>query len=507
MPGDADTYLALKANEGFLYVLVRGDKGLHLDSIAIDAVDPVRETFEKGVRSFDLSADGKTIFLLTGRGESSRLALVPAGAKAPSDTKDAALRVDNWRIEVNPRAEWRQMLLDAWRMHRDFAYDPKLRGLDWDAVRDQYLPFAGRLGHRDELDDLLGRMVAELSILHSQVRSGDEPEDEDNPSGAALGAEVKPHAKGLEITLIYGGEKDLPGQLGPLAGADVDVRVGDVLTAVDGRSVGSEADLAMALLNKARQRVRLDLERDGEALSAIVEPTSTRALFPLRYRHWVEENRQRVAKASRGSVGYLHLRAMGGRDLASFARDFFEHFDKDGLIIDVRSNFGGNIDSILLTQLLRKAWAFWTSPVGGDPYTNMQQAFRGHLAVLIDETTYSDGETFSAGVKALDLGPLIGTRTAGAGIWLSSRTPLVDQGIARIAEYPQFTMDGRWLVEGYGVSPDMEVVNTPRATFNGSDAQLDAALTYLADKITSDPIPALVPKPLPPVGVPGNDVE
>ncbi len=506
VPADADNYTGLKANSDFLFVLVTGRGPATLKSVKVDPVDPAMETFAGNVRSFDLSADGETVFLQQGRGADTAFAFVPAGGKAPDDLKDKALRIEDWRLEIDPRAEWRQMLLDAWRMHRDFAYDPKLRGLEWDAIRDKYLPLVERLGHRDELDDLLGRMVAELSILHSQIRSGDEPDDAENPTGASLGAEVKGHAKGLEITLIYGGEADLPDQLGPLAGADTDVRVGDVLSAVDGRRVRTEADLALALLNKAGQRVRLDLRRGDETVSAIVEPAPASALFSLRYRHWVEENRKRVAEASKGTVGYLHLRAMGGRDLASFARDFYAHFDKDGIIIDVRSNFGGNIDSMLLTVLLRRAWAFWTSPVGGDPYTNMQQAFRGHLAVLIDQNTYSDGETFAAGVKALDLAPLIGTRTAGAGIWLTSRNRLVDNGQARVAEFPQFTMDGRWLIEGQGVSPDIEVINPPRESFAGADAQLDAALGYLADRIEASPIPPLRPKPLPPVGVPGNDV-
>ena len=151
--------------------------------------------------------------------------------------------------------------------------------------------------------------------------------------------------------------------------------------------------------------------------------------------------------------------------------------------------------------------AYWRNPAHGDAYTNMQQAFRGHLAVLIDEGTYSDGETFSAGIKALDLGTLIGTRTAGAGIWLSDRNRLVDRGIARVAEFPQFGLDGRWLVEGFGVAPDIEVINPPVASYQGADAQLDAALEHLEAQIASDPIPSLQGDPIPPVGVSGRDVE
>ena len=201
------------------------------------------------------------------------------------------------------------------------------------------------------------------------------------------------------------------------------------------------------------------------------------------------------------------MRAMGGGDVASFARDFYEHHDKDALIIDVRGNRGGNIDSWIIGTLLRKVWAFWKSPHGGPSTTNMQQTFRGHLVILINEGTYSDGETFAAGVKSLDIAPLIGTQTAGAGIWLSARNQLSDGGQARIAEYPQYGADGRWLIEGRGVSPDIEVSTPPRAAYNGEDAQLDRALAYLNEKLTNEPIPELAPKPLPPLGTTGEDVD
>ena len=137
----------------------------------------------------------------------------------------------------------------------------------------------------------------------------------------------------------------------------------------------------------------------------------------------------------------------------------------------------------------------------------MQQTFRGHLTVLINEGTYSDGETFAAGIKALDLGPTIGTRTAGAGIWLSDRNRLSDRGHARVAEFAQYGADGRWLIEGRGVAPDIEVINLPKATYDGADSQLDRALSYLTDKIAAEPIPELRPRPLPPLGTSGEDVD
>ena len=454
VPVGADNYASLAANGGFIYAYVPGfGPRSQLKSIKIDDTDPAAKTFASGVRNFQLSNDGKTLFIGRGNGSKPTLALVPAKATMPKDLKGKTLRIGDWRLGIDPSSEWKQMLYDAWRLHRDFAFDPNLRGVDWDAVGEKYLPLVERVGHRSELADLMGLMTANLGILHSQVGAGELPRDEEGAVIASLGANYEPARGGLRITEILQGEADRPGQLGPLQAPGVDVVVGDVITAVDGQAIANEADLYSALSHKAGQQIRLDYMRSGKALSEIIVPAGGRRAFFMRYNHWVEMNRRKVADASDGKVGYLHIRAMGSGDVASFARDFYEHYDKDGIIIDVRGNNGGNIDSWLLQTLLRQAWAFWQSPYGGEAQANMQQVFRGHLAVLINEGTYSDGETFSAGIKALDLGPLIGTRTAGAGIWLSDRNRLVDGGIARVAEFPQFGLDGRWLLGAMALNP------------------------------------------------------
>lgn len=507
VPVPAGNYFGLQAGAKFLFVQEQRDDKTALKTIKINPVSADMSVLVGDVRGFDLSTDRKTLLYATGGNGAPQFFLIPAGPKRPRSLSASRVRIGDWRLGIQPRAEWRQQFLDAWRLHRDFAYDPELRRVDWDAVREKYLPLVDRIGHRSELNDLLGQMAAEIGILHSQVRSGDLPTDEESGEDGSIGAVLVSHARGLEIVQIYQGEEGLIGQLGPLLKPGVDVQVGDVLSAVDGRSVASHGDLARALSHKAGQEVRLDLLRDGRMVSAIVRPFGMGGLRGLRYRHWVEMNRRAVADASGNRVGYLHLRAMGAGDIASFVRDFYEHYDKDGLIIDVRGNFGGNIDSFLLSILQREVWAFWPSELGGPPSTNMQQTFRGHLAVLVDEGTYSDGETFAAGIKALDLGPLIGMRTAGAGIWLSDRNRLSDRGAVRVAESPQSGLDGRWLIEGRGVSPDIAVVNLPRASFLGQDAQLDAAMAYLEDKIRVEPIPELEGPDLPPLGQYGQDVE
>jgi tricorn protease len=201
-----------------------------------------------------------------------------------------------------------------------------------------------------------------------------------------------------------------------------------------------------------------------------------------------------VEAESQGHIGYVHLRAMGSGDIEQWARDFYPVFDRQGLIIDVRHNGGGNIDSWLLGKLMRKAWFYW-QPRIGIPTWNMQYAFRGHMVLLCDRLTGSDGEAFTEGFRRLGLGNVIGVRTWGGEIWLSASNTLADSGIATAAEMGVYGPEGKWLIEGHGVDPDIVVDNLPHAAFQGSDAQLEAALKLLQEKIRKDPRP--VPKPPP----------
>lgn len=506
-PGD---YAGLLVTKTHILLSERGgpgDEGASLKRIKITSKKPELKDFTGDVRRFALSADRSKLFIQQGDNAKAKFLIVNPGEDFPKELDDSTIRISDWRLAVDPRDEWRQMALDAWRLHRDFAYDSSLRGVNWNAVRDRFVPLAGRVGHRAELNDLLAQMSAELGILHSQIRAGEIPLDRESGVPAFLGATYEAVPGGLRIVSILDGERARPDTLGPLLKPGVGIQSGDVITAIDGAAVGTVAVLVDRLTQKAGQQVRIDFSRGAVQLGRIVIPVSRGEQTNLLYADWVQHNREAVAAASGGKVGYLHLRAMGAGDAASFARDYFEHFDKEGLIIDVRGNRGGNIDSWIIGTLLRRVWAFWPGPNGSGPATtNMQQTFRGHLAVLIDEGTYSDGETFSAGVKALDLAPLIGVQTAGAGIWLSDRNPLIDGGQARVAENGQFGLDGRWLVEGRGVSPDITVENMPRAAYLGQDSQLDAALAYLRDKIVAEPIPPLTPRAYPPLGEYGADV-
>ena len=502
VPVGADNYSGLTAVKGRLFVLQRGANGAALKTLKITNKAPKWTTFVGGVRAFSVSDDGKNILYISGF--PPKIYLVPAGAKAPQKLADFQVKTNGWKLALNPSDEWSQQFLDGWRMHRDFSFDPAMRGVDWEAVRDQLLPLAARIGHRTELDDLFSQMAYPLGILHSQIVGGETPRDEENGQMATLGAQYEKADNGVAIRHIFGHEFERPSTAGPLMQSGQDFAVGDIITRINARPVSHPSDIAKALINQAGEQVLIAYQRDGEEKEAVVIPQRSNQEFALRYQDWVLSNALKVKETSGGKVGYLHLRAMGAGDVASFARDFFAQNTLEGMIIDVRDNNGGNIDSIIISQLLRRVWAFWEFEPG-HTYGNMQETFRGHLAVLANAGTYSDGDTFSAAVKALKLGPVIGERTAGAGIWLSGRNGLSDGGRARIAETPQYDLDGNWMVEGRGVSPDMEVVAGPYALYQGKDAQIDAAVSYLLKKIADEPIPVFKARPLPLVGEYGVD--
>jgi tricorn protease len=297
---------------------------------------------------------------------------------------------------------------------------------------------------------------------------------------------------------IFRTDPDRPDRLSPLVKPGVDVSEGDVIETVNGVPALSVPDIGMLLRSQADKQVllRVKPKAGGAAREAIAVPVTASRENDMRYDEWEYTRRQAVERAGAGKIGYVHLRAMGSDDMAQWYRDFYPVFDRDGLIIDVRHNRGGNIDSWVLSRLLRKAWFYW-QPRVGRPTWNMQQAFRGHVVVLCNEQTASDGEAFAEGFRRLNLGKVIGTRTWGGEIWLSSSNTLVDRGIATAAETGVYGPEGQWLIEGHGVDPDIVVDNLPHATFKGEDAQLDAAVKYVLEQIKTKPVPVPPPPPYP----------
>lgn len=507
VPLPAGNYTALKTDGKRLWFLDAegaAERKTSLKTLAIDNLGAGVETVSGDVRSFDLSADGKKLMLVRAAtaGATPEILLVDAAPKLPTELPKFQLRWSDWQIATQPKQEWRQMFQDAWRMHRDYFYDKQMHGVDWQAMRAKYEPLVDRVTDRAELAELMAQLVSELGALHSQVNAGDVRKGEEGPGLAGLGARFSRSGKlgeqGLRIEQIYRSDPELPGEQGPLSAAGLDLKVGDVITAINGRKISEVPHESELLRGQAGRQVLLQVRTaEGKDVQRIVTPVDQRREGQLRYADWRYSRAQAVAAASGGRIGYLHLRAMGRDDIADFVREFYAQTDREGLIIDVRFNGGGNIDSWILEKLLRRAWAYWQrrSPEGSSTFSNMQETFRGHLAVLINEETYSDGETFSEGIKRLGLGPTIGKTTSGAGVWLSDQNRLLDNGIMRAAETGQMSPDGKFIVEGKGVTPDIEVDNPPRATFGGADAQLDAAIALLKKAIADKPLPQVKPGP------------
>lgn len=493
VPVPAGNYSDLRVTEKALFWLQlgSGDEKRALVAAAIAREDIEVKTVAADVRQYELAADGKKLLLRKG----DNLYIVEAAA-APANLEKKEVNLAGWALSVQPREEWRQMYTEAWRLERDYFYDRGMHGVDWAALWTKYLPLVDRVTTRGELSDVLAQLVSELSALHIFVYGGDQRSGPDAIQPSSLGAVLERDATagGYRVAHIYASDPDEVDRTSPLARPNVNVKEGDVIEMVNGTPTVGVPDIQALLRQKAKQQVLLRVKpvAGGEGRDVIVTPLTADAAADLRYHEWEYTRRKVVDEWSGGQIGYVHLRAMSGGNFTEWAKGFYPVFTRPGLIVDVRHNNGGSIDSWIIGRLLRKAWFFWSQPVGQPPSWNMQYAFRGHVAALCNEKTASDGEAFAEGIKRLKIGKVFGTRTWGGEIWLSSSNFLVDKGIATAAENGVFGPEGAWLIEGHGVDPDVVVDNLPHATFKGEDAQLKAAVEYLLQEIKDKPVPPVV---------------
>lgn len=505
VPIPAGNYSDLSTDGKRLYVAVAEatlERKRSLRSVAIEAASTTPATldvFFDEIRSYQLTQDRKKIFIR--RANELFVFDVGKAAPPPPDQGKSAVNLRDWTFPVDPREEWKQMYVDAWRMHRDYFYDKNMHGADWPKVRAKYQPLMDRVTDRAEVNDVLSQMISEVSALHSQVGANDIRRGADTIDVSSLGAEFEKTPQGFRVTKIFGGDPELLEERSPLARPEVGIKVGAIITSINGLNAAPVANLGELLRNQTQKQVLMTvLETNSKTRDVIVTPTDPRRERELRYLTWERERNAKVEAASATRIGYVHLQAMGPNDIARWVREFYPVFAREGLIIDLRGNNGGSIDSWIIEKLQRRAWHFWQGRNDEPPGTNQQLAFRGHVVALIDADTYSDGETMAQGLKRLGIAPLIGMTTAGAGIWLSDQNRLRDNGIARAAEFGSFVDDGKehaWITEGVGVAPDVRVDNLPHATFNGGDAQLDAAIAYLLDKMTKEPMRKIGPPAYP----------
>ncbi len=494
VPVPAGNYSALAVSKDRLFWIRSESDGSGRDLMAmkIDNDDPKPEVIVSGVRSYQLSRDGKK--LLVRKGDTFHVIAASAGKKA--DLAKGKVDLSGWMFPIDPREEWLQMFVESWRLERDYFYDKGMHGVNWLAMLHKYLPLVDRLRSREDLADLQGQMAGELSTLHTFVRPGDTREGDEDIRPGSLGARLvrDEAAGGYRVEHIYLTDPDVPSERSPLLRPGVNVQEGEVISRVNGEPVLSAPSIETLLRNQAGKQVRLTIgDRD-----VVVKPVSLRSEREMEYDEWEFTRRLEVEKKGEGAIGYVHLRAMGAGNMAEWYREFYPVIDRKGLVIDARHNRGGNIDSWILSRLIREVWMYWKPRVGGgSSWENMQRTFRGHLVLLVDAHTASDGEAFAAGFRRLGLGKVIGTRTWGGEIWLSSSNRLVDNGIMTAAEFGVYGPEGKWLIEGHGVDPDIVVDNLPHDTFNGGDAQLDAAIDHLKKLIAADPrdVPPAPPYP------------
>ena len=484
LPIPAGNYSNLDMNDKSIYLISR-ETGINANSnlkvLSISNENIKLKDMASDVSNFQLTKDGKNILIRKGR----TYYMVKAGS-GKANLTESRINFSGWKFSIDPRKDWKQIYKDAWRMERDYFYDKNMHGVNWDKMYDKYLPLVDRVTTRNELNDVISRLIGELSALHTAARGGDLRSDNKNIQVASLGAETTRDENngGYRIDYIYKVDPDYPDRKSVLDDPYLDVREGDIITKVNGRNALNSIDIGELIRNQANKQVRLTLKRGNKTKDIIVKPKANELW--LRYEDWEYNNRLKVDKASNNEIGYIHLYAMGSANISQFYREFYPAFNRKGLIIDVRYNWGGNIDSFILSKLIRTDWMYWKGR-SGEPYWNMPYSFRGHIVVLVNENTYSDGEALAEGFKQLGLGTTIGMRTWGGQIWLNSSNRQSDGGLARAPMIGVYGKDGEWLIEGRGFEPDIILDNLPHETYMGKDAQLDAAIQLLKKQISDDP--------------------
>jgi tricorn protease len=437
-----------------------------------------------------LSADGST--LLVHDGHDYKAIDLTAGKPKPEDVK-----LDGLFMRVDPRAEYAEIFNDVWRRYRDYFYVTNMNGYDWNALRAKYQPLLKYVGDRTDLNYVLGEMIAELSNSHTYVAGGDLGLP-DKPHVGLLGADFELDAASgrYRIAHVFPGDNDEDRYRSPLTEVGVDVKPGDYILAINGTPLTKDDNPYRLLRIAPGQMVQLLVNSrpstDG-ARTVLVKPIASE--MDLHYYDWVQANREYVAKASDGKIGYLHIPDMGVDGAREFIKWYYPQLRKPGLIIDVRDNGGGFMSATMIERLSRKLLAynyFRGSSITG---TYPGATYLGHLAALSNGTTASDGDIFSYMFKKAKLGPLIGTRTWGGVVGITSWGPLIDGGTVNVPQFAAIVnLDGKYEVEGHGVEPDIVVNEDVSQQLAGKDPQLDKAIEVLEKEIQAHPL-KLPPQP------------
>ncbi len=406
--------------------------------------------------------------------------------KKPGDGKIETGSLMAW---VDPHQEWMQIFNEAWRLERDFYYDPAMGGLDWKAVGARYRQLVPYVAHRADLNYILGELIGELGTSHTYVSGGELPKVPHVAVGL-LGVDWATDASGLyRFQKIYRNRDWNSDVHAPLGEPGIDVQEGDLLLEVDGRAVRLPENVFAAFTGRADQLTTIKVGRsanDPKARTYTVKPIASEA--SLRYVAWVRGNYDAVQKATGGRVAYIHVpnTAVGG--IQEFSKGFYPQVDKQGIIVDERFNAGGFIPDFFVERLQRNTWTYWSNR-DGQGFRTPTTALDGPKCILANEYAGSGGDAFPYYFRLRGCGPVIGKRTWGGLVGISHDLPLVDGGSVTMPDFGIYSTDGKWIVENHGVDPDIEVENTPESMINGHDLQLERAIQYELDQLAQNPAP------------------
>ena len=499
----AGSYAGLGANgRGVFFVAVDNPQGGPGELRFYDLEAAKASTILKGIVGYTLSADGEKVLF---RAPPNKIGIAEA---KPDQDSSKTLDLSHLEQRIDPRVEWAQILRDAWRIWRDWFYDPGMHGNDWEAVYQKYAALLPGVTHRNDLDFLINEMAGELNAGHIYVDRGDEPQVE-RKAGGFLGAEIEADGSGyFRITKIYRGQNWSEGFRSPLTQPGVQVNEGEYIVAVDGRPSNSVQNFYQLLENKAGRLVELTVNDKADSAGArkvLIKAQSSEE--GLRYLDWVAARRALVDKLSGGRIGYIHLPNTlfeGNRELF---KQFPSQIDKDALIIDDRYNGGGFIPDRMIEILARKPLNYWKRR-GLEPQAQPLLSHRGPKAMLINGQSSSGGDALPFYFRELKLGTLIGTRTWGGLIGVSGNPGLVDGGTITAATFRFMDKNGNWAVENEGVSPDIEVIDAPHLLSQGRDPSIEKAVEVLLAELEKNPLPEIKAPPAPSdFGQPGQPLE
>jgi tricorn protease len=454
------------------------------------------QPFLEGIQSYTLSADKKKLlYEAAGAGtDESRWGIL--STERPAKVGDGAIGVAQLETWVDPRAEWAQIYRETWRIQREFFYDPKMHGANWQAVYEKYLPLLSHVGHRADLGYLIAMVGGELTVGHSYLTGGGDLPAEAPVSVGLLGADYVVENGRYRISRVYTGENWNPGLRAPLSAPGIQVSEGDYLLEVNGRPLLPPTNLYSVFEGTAGRQMLIRVNNvpslEGSRLVTVVPVASEEA---LRTRAWVEENRRKVDQLSGGRLAYVWLPNTAGGGYTYFTRYYYAQQNKDGAIIDERYNHGGMVADYIVNELDRKLMGYFATR-DGKSSTSPIAGIYGVKVMIINESAGSGGDALPYYFRLRKLGPLVGTRTWGGLVGTLGVPPTIDGGGITAPTLAFYNLKGEWAVENEGVAPDIEVEYTPAEVIKGRDPQLERAVQEAMKLLEQNPVRRL-PRPAP----------